>query len=236
LRLPALFAAIVTISAGPAEASEVLACGFISYTNEYHEVRDEDGPVGATDSYSLPIINSSASWYAYADYGVNKASSSTSTVPLVTSSSTSRWIDSMTLNRSDGGYGIINFKVSPSSSVIADVAYQGSADGQMTYQFQASNGGTVTQYTLTAGTLQQSETGTKDMSLQFAFNSDISLFSSLYCWAGATGGYFQDQSISSTALCNAAESVYWDGITSVTDLSGNVLSDWSLTSQSGTDC
>ena len=237
------------MGAGRASAADIYATAYSSATNQFSSDHAFEGSVSALSS------GPGATGSAYASFGVNKAAAATfSTVTdggvytQPVASGTSYWSDELTLTSSAAsGFLTASLDLNYSLNTALDGGYitnfglgytftTGSAFGPYYYLTLTATDAASEMSAGTSEIVQDLPGSTRRVvTLNIPFQSGVatSLGSTLYCAAGATAN--GEAGSSASATCQAGHSAYWGGIIGVTDEFGNAISDWSLTSASGTD-
>lgn len=226
-------------------------CGGTGASNYLHDDSTTDGG---------PYPVSQVTAYAFADYGHNAVLASTVSngVPNIgsfeTASASSSWFDTIQVQSATSAllvhgdvylHGIVATQNDPNNSA--------NATSQVSYSFDASRStggslvnwgtfygidtaGAVTSFLSGPATqigLMSDPTGSfYDFIIPVTSGEMVNLGSTLSCRATSD---VHAPDITASGLCNFAGSGYWAGISSVTDSLGNPVTDWSITSASGTN-
>jgi hypothetical protein len=188
------------------------------------------------------------------DFGVVKVASSVVGGGGASAEASGGWQDYLTLTTPDGASGFLNVNLQfdatitqPTSGIntinylqrFYATAINGPIGGLITYFYDYTtqnmsgevrsnyvweNNGNVS--TITDFAFQPTIGKTASLRIPFVSGQTFGIDSSTTCSVRSIGG---------TLGCDAGNSSYWGGVTSVTNASGGVLSGWTLTSLSGVD-
>jgi hypothetical protein len=256
-------AAMTLCIAGQASATSYLVVQtYGSPTNDsvYLQTQDAAGPLSTSGS-STSMFGSSSSYSALADYGVHKVWSNVSSAAFQDSGTAySQWIDTLHIN--SAREGVLYFGIDISAMLAADpvaVRGPGSADAALQYQISTLSSVGSTSYARNASDFSgvsggftyfnmAGYTGSETIldsggtfhrfaviPIRVAAGSDfVSFNSQANCHAQAIGDGNDPPGVA-TASCDSGHSVYWGGILDFVDASGASISDFTITSDSGTD-
>jgi hypothetical protein len=199
-------------------------------------------------------ITSSASAVALGDYGVNKVFSAASasaidgfSIPQPDSNATSWWEDSLLVNTRGSERGFLKISLDVTSKLNVATEQYGVPYAAFSYSFLSSDTSYIISANAGSGYLNISSSGSYDeinrdfdgtisryafILIPFVANSAFDIRSRADCTAIARGVIIGE---TVTASCDAGNSIYWGGVIAVTDLNGNAVDGWSITSASGTD-
>lgn len=241
----------------PAAAEGLWIQTYGSPGNDSYNAGAVGGPL-THSSVSSSAFGSTATFSTLANYGVHKMSTDVQSSAFSdVSNAQSQWYDELQVSSARGGFLIIGMDLTailtsdpaaqrPPESSFAAFQYQLTAIsslGSSAYATAYNNvtGGSggfsyIGPHLTDAETVRDSgDTFSRFITLSVAFagGSDfIYLNSRAICHAQAIGNGVGG---TASASCNAGNSVYWGGILGVVDETGAAITDYTLTSASGTD-